>query len=277
MLAKLKRRLGANGPGITIAVLAMLVALTGGAFAAGGALTGKQKKEVEKIAKKSAGKPGAQGAQGAQGSTGATGAKGDKGDAGGAGSPGSEGNPGKSVKVTSIASGGIECEENGGALVKEEGAVSGIEVCNGKEGKDGSPWSVGGTLPPGEVETGTWAFTGTPADTSGVPVSISFPIPLSARLQEENVHFQEEDEETFVNACGSSSSTPTPDPGTLCVYRSVTVEGTTFEGIFPAHTVILPNEPEAQGTSKQGAVLLFGPPSAVTSNYGTFAVRAAGP
>jgi hypothetical protein len=265
MLARLKRSLGANGPGITIAVLAMLVALTGGAFAASGALTGKQKKEVEKIAKKSAGKPGAQGA------TGATGAKGDKGDAGGAGAAGVEGKPGKSVKVTSIASGNaFECEEQGGALVEEEGAVSGTEVCNGKTG-------FTAVLPPGEIETGTWAFTGSPADTSGVPVSISFAIPLAARLHEEDVHFQEEDEETFVNACGTTGSTPTPIPGVLCVYRSLTVEGTTFEGIFPAHTVIFPNEPEAQGTSKQGAVLLFGPPSAVTSNYGTFAVRAAGP
>ena len=64
-LHRLKRRLADNSPGLVIAVVAMLIALTGGAFAASGALTGKQKKEVEKIAKKFAGKPGSSGFAGA--------------------------------------------------------------------------------------------------------------------------------------------------------------------------------------------------------------------
>ena len=48
--------------GLIVACVALVLALTGAAFAAAG-LTGKQKKEVEKIAKKYAGKPGAAGAQ----------------------------------------------------------------------------------------------------------------------------------------------------------------------------------------------------------------------
>jgi len=55
-LQKLKSRLGANGPGITIAVIALVFALVGGAFAASGGLTSKQKKQVTAIAKKRSGK-----------------------------------------------------------------------------------------------------------------------------------------------------------------------------------------------------------------------------
>ncbi len=263
MLAKLKRRLGANGPGITIAVLAMLVALTGGAFAAGGALSGKQKKEVEKIAKKFAGKPGAQGAQGA---TGATGAKGDKGDAGGAGS---EGKPGKSVKVTSIASGGIECEEDGGALVKEEGAVSGIEVCNGKEGKDGSPWAPENALPPGATETGAWTFAGTTSDAAGIRVPISFPVQLGPgqALDEEHVHFVEAPTEP----CPGTAGAPLAEPGQLCVYVSnLGVVGTEFLAIERATD-------ETVGANRTGAVLTFKAPTGNASASGTFALRAAEP
>ncbi|MCW2987260.1 MAG: hypothetical protein JWM24_198, partial [Solirubrobacterales bacterium] len=54
----LKRRLREpfGKAGLTVGVIALVMALVGGAYAAG-ALTGKQKKEVEKIAKKFAGKP----------------------------------------------------------------------------------------------------------------------------------------------------------------------------------------------------------------------------
>jgi hypothetical protein len=41
LLRGLRRRVAANGPGLTVAVVAMVIALAGGAFAASGALTGK--------------------------------------------------------------------------------------------------------------------------------------------------------------------------------------------------------------------------------------------
>jgi hypothetical protein len=263
MFAKLKRRLGANGPGITIAVLAMLLALTGGAFAASGALTGKQKKEVEKIAKKFAGKPGP---QGAQGPAGAAGAKGDKGDAG---SPGTEGKPGKSVAVTSIAPGEIECEEHGGALVEEEGAVSGVEVCNGSEGKDGSPWAPESALPPGATETGAWAFTGTTSDSSGISVPISFPVQLGPgqALDEAHVHFVEASTE----ACPGNAIAPSAKPGELCVYdSSQSVIGTEFVAIERVTD-------KTVGANRAGAVLVFKAPTGAASASGTFALTAAVP
>lgn len=76
------------------AIVALVAALGGGAYAASGALSGKQKKEVEKIAKKYAGKPGPTGAVGPAGQAGASGAKGDTGPEGKAGSEGKQGQRG---------------------------------------------------------------------------------------------------------------------------------------------------------------------------------------
>src|SRR4051794_34445844 len=105
-LGRLKSRLSANGPGLTLAVIAMLVALTGGAFAASGALTKKQTKEVKALIKKEAknfpGPPGAAGPAGPQGSTGAT------------GNPGTPGKDGSSVGVTPISPGESDCAGLGG-------------------------------------------------------------------------------------------------------------------------------------------------------------------
>ncbi len=165
-LGRLKRRIGANGPGVTVAVIALVFALVGGAYAASGALTGKQKKEVEKIAKKFAGKEGAKGATGA---TGPQGVPGPKGDAGAAGKDGA------SVKVAPVSAGDPEhCAELGGALVEKEGSGAPAEVCNGEEGEEGSPWTAKGRLPQGAMLTGTWVANG-----SGiVNTSLSFPIHL---------------------------------------------------------------------------------------------------
>lgn len=59
-----------------MACIALVVALGGGAYAASGGLTGKQKKEVKKIAKEVAGAPGAPGAPGQAGPAGPQGSEG---------------------------------------------------------------------------------------------------------------------------------------------------------------------------------------------------------
>src|SRR6476660_6457976 len=105
--------------GLTVAILALVMAMVGGAYAAG-ALSGKQKKEVEKIAKKFAGKPGAPGTNGTNGTNGTSGA------------PGKEGSPGKDgANVTSkaIPTSSETCEKQGGT---EFTSASGTEkVCTG--------------------------------------------------------------------------------------------------------------------------------------------------
>lgn len=270
---KLKDRLGANGPGLTVAVIAMVVALCGGAFAASGGLTGKQKKEVKKISMETAKKfPGPAGPQGSPGQAGAAGAKGEKGD------KGLDGKAGKSVTVTPIATGNaFECEERGGALLKEEGASSGVEVCAGKAGKEGEPWTAGGTLPPEATETGTFTVQGTEADTAGIFTNISFPIPLEEELDSEHVKIAS----TFPvpTACkanvgepGWGISNPGAQPGYLCVWANGELAGTSIQRIEKPDALF---SEELAGAGKAGARLRFeAPTEPVAFANGAFAVTA---
>jgi len=94
MLKRIHNRLGTAG--LVVAVLALIAAVAGTAFAAGG-LTKKQEKQVVKIAKKYAGKNGAQGPKGDTGPAGGQGPKGDQGpnrEQGPKGVPGPPGSPG---------------------------------------------------------------------------------------------------------------------------------------------------------------------------------------
>lgn len=123
MFKRIRERIGTAG--LAVSVVALVFAMVGGAYAASSALSGKQKKEVTKIAKKFAGKAGPQGPPGANGSPGADGK---------AGTNGINGTNGKSVTVNSTSCSGL-----GGAEVKQEGAPSGIEICNGEPGEPGEP------------------------------------------------------------------------------------------------------------------------------------------
>jgi hypothetical protein len=92
MIHRIHEKLGTAG--FLIAIVALVAALSGTALAAKGALTGKQKKEVQKIAQKYAGKPGAAGAVGLTGPKGDTGAQGPQGKEGPKGQQGIQGAPG---------------------------------------------------------------------------------------------------------------------------------------------------------------------------------------
>lgn len=211
--------------GLIVACVALIAALGGTALAAKGALTGKQKKEVEKIAKKFAGKPGAPGVQGSAGANGKDGAN---------GSNGTNGANGESVTLSSA----ISCGSAGGTKLTVGGSSK--EVCNGEEGQageDGEPWTAGGTLPPGATETGTW-FAGL-GET--VQAAISFAIPVQVPITSEHIFVgsgrerkleeantgQPAPETEFEERCGSSFRTPSEFPiespgaeqaGTLCIY-----------------------------------------------------------
>jgi hypothetical protein len=89
MLSKVHNKLGTAG--LVVAIMALVVALGGAAYAALPGLNSKQKKEVKKIAKTV---PGKDGAQGPKGDTGPLGPKGDPGQQGPKGDPGAEGPPG---------------------------------------------------------------------------------------------------------------------------------------------------------------------------------------
>jgi len=182
MLSRIHSKLGTAG--LIVAVVALVAALTGAAFAAGG-LTKQQEKQVKKIAKKFAGKPGANGAPGAagiQGPKGDTGAKGDT------GPEGKQGNPGK----------------NG--LDGEDGACS-----------EGNPECV---LPSGGKETGAWIATS--AKFIEMPFNIELSAaPTEVNFVKENgkelFGAGHTEERTPVNCLGTVVS-PEPEPGHVCMY-----------------------------------------------------------
>ena len=161
MFSKLRKRLTYTNVAMT---LALVFAMTGGAYAASKFVitsTKQIKPSVLKQLQGKAGKAGAAGANGTNGTNGAPGTPGEKGAAGTNGTNGKDGAPGT----------------------------------NGKDGKEGSPWTLGGTLPTGKTETGTWA-TLIGKNTIGFALgmfSISFNIPLAAALPEASVKIEPEE------------------------------------------------------------------------------------
>lgn len=241
--------------GVLIAVVALIAALSGTALAAKGALTGKQKKEVEKIAKKFAGKDGAPGTAGQNGSPGAAGKDGANGTNGTNGVPGADGEDGKSVTLTEVPTTSNECDEQGGAEVEVEGAGSPIQVCSGKDGQqgiqgiqgiEGEPWTPNNTLPVDATLTGTWSFQGNASD--GAPPAIggaggiaygtiSFPIKLATfELDDAHVHYESEANfgdfdgpgEPGTVGCTGFPAAPTAPSGHLCVYGDSLVANASF-------------------------------------------------
>jgi len=201
MLTRIHQRLGTAG--FVISVVAMVVALSGGAYAASGGLTGKQKKEVEKIAKRVGGKPGAPGAAGPAGTPGSAGAKGDAGAAGTPGAPGKE----------------------------------------GSRGPEGSPWTMGGNIPSGTTVSGTWSATAAGEYGGAPVANISFPLTAKEQKigkawvfnyfevlnQEfgklelepnryETCKVEAANPECIDTGCNGNTANPSAPAGTLCAY-----------------------------------------------------------
>ncbi len=216
--------------GLIVAVVALVAALSGGAYAAQQGLNGKQKGEVKNIAK----------AQAKKGPKGAKGAKGDPGPAGPAGPVGPAGAAGK------------------------DGAP-GKDGTNGKDGKDGtngtngSPWTAGGTLPVGATQTGVFAWDGiSQSPGGGAPgtiIPISFTIPLAAGLDENHVIRMAPDSPPNSNCTGTVDN-PKAASGYLCVYEAASTA--TYMGIATPSFGGL-------GTSAAGALILY---AATSPAYG---------
>jgi hypothetical protein len=230
MLSPLRKRAGRRlrepfgKAGLTVAVIALVFAMLGGAYAATG-LNSKQKKEVKSIAKsfQGAGPAGAQGPAGAKGDAGAAGAN---------GKDGTNGANGKNAEAIPFSGsktiGSVTCTE-GGLEVKSAGATT--LVCNGAKGIQGEPGEDGETgftetLPSGKTETGTVGGQinelGTGEATS---FSISFPIPLASPIAESNVinvlSVESPVNEHCDNGVGAAPSVNNPeaDPGYLCIFQ----------------------------------------------------------
>jgi Collagen triple helix repeat (20 copies) len=263
MISKLHQRLGTAG--FIISIIALVAALGGGAYAASGGLTGKQKKEVQKIAQTEAkkfAKAGPQGQPGAKGDAGAPGAAGAKGDAGAAGAngqPGAAGNAGVSVTTTTA---GPECSEGGTKFTSASGTSF---VCNGEEGPQGQTGFTE-TLPSGKTETGSWGSLSEEFGGGAFSITnLSFNIPLSAPLDAAHVKFIELGGTVPTGCTGGSVSEPKADAGFLCVY--------TGTGEFPAPGSILKPSSGQGGADKAGAVLLLEAPNELFAS-GSWAVTA---
>jgi hypothetical protein len=257
MLSALRRRLRLT-PSTVIATLALVFAMTGGAYAAGKYLVTSTKQIKPSVLKQLQGKAGPAGAAGAVGPAGAAGPAGPTGPAGAAGPAGANGENGAAgsngVSVTSsVEPKGANCKEGGTKLVA---GASTTYACNGEKG---SPWTGGGVLPRLATETGNWSLTG--GGTGEIYIPISFPIRLSAPLEHKKVHYVPS---TGEGECTGTEEEPTAPEGELCVYQGTLAEATAG-GIWQ-------NNGAVGGASTSGAFIYFEGVKASSWGIGSWAV-----
>jgi Collagen triple helix repeat (20 copies) len=234
--------------------LALVFAMSGGAFAAGKFLITSTKQIKPSVLKQLQGKAGAQGLAGAAGLAGPAGP------AGAAGKDGAPGTPG----------------------------VKGETGPEGKAGKDGKNGTTGftETLPSGKTEKGAWADGSLNASSIQgffllVPVA-SFAIPLTTGMGAGHVHYinpagkevifeAEEYKELTPTQCLGNAANPTAEPGNFCVYaaREEGAIGADLTIISPATT-----SPSAETIGTTGAIVAFSVRGSPVSVSGTWAVTA---
>ncbi len=268
-----------------LAALALVFAMTGGAYAAKKYLITSTKQISPKVLKSLTAKAGATGPAGAAGpagpagAAGTAGAKGDpgpKGEAGKNGEPGAKGEAGASVTNKEVKVGEAACNKEGGAEFKV-GAGAATTACNGKTG-------FTSTLPKGSTETGTWSIDASSSAKEEVDgmASISFPIPLKTGGASAVFTELETKEETFgASGCSGTVEAPTAPVGKLCIYTAYE-QAVLSEG-FRLGATTAPSLPFAgfedtygpSGAVLVGSVLIGTPENPAKENtYGTWAVTA---
>ncbi len=241
MFSKIRRRFTYANVAMT---LALVFAMTGGAYAAKKYLITSTKQISPKVLASLKGKAGPAGAAGANGVAGPAGPAGAAGSAGGKGETGPAGPQG------------------------EEGKAGKAGVA----GKEGSPWTVGGVLPPEQTETGTWVLYA-PEKAASALTAISFPIRLAKELGEKEVHYVPSGGNG--TTCNGSANAPTAEPGNLCVYQGAN-SGFDQNVSGLAEALILTSDRFEFGANTTGAHLAVTPEAGSTSSeaYGTWAVTA---
>jgi hypothetical protein len=199
--------------------LALVFAMSGGAFAAGKFLITSTKQIKPSVLAQLKGKAGPAGANGAQGPAGAVGPVGPQGPGGKEGAAGTNGKDGASV--TGVAASAAECAAGG---VKYTSASGSNAVCNGKNGTTGFTE----TLPSGKTEKGTWAVSGSPYRMGGIPfpgllAPISFVIPLAASPEPHIIGIEEGEGEALQSSvipskCTGTVASPGAQGGQLCIF-----------------------------------------------------------
>lgn len=235
-------RIYKNISATNIALIVVLVfAMTGGAYAASKVLITSVKQIKPSVVKQLQGKAGKNGTPGPAGPAGPTGPAGSQGPAGAkgeTGTPGTPGTNGTSAETTTFTGAKSPCTEGG---IEVKSASPTVKVCNGKEG---SPWTAGGTLPKGRSESGSWSTIYT-ATAANQPMSspISFTIPLKTTPE---IHYigsgelagePKESPAIKEGKCKGNGETPEAAEGNLCVFALMEKNATEylFEGSFPTN------------------------------------------
>lgn len=167
-----------------IALAALVLATSGGAWAATRYLVTSTKQIKPSVLKQLKGAAGPKGAAGANGQPGPQGAQ---------GPPGAPGTPGKDGK----------------------------EGKEGPEGQEGNPGQTGFTevLPAGKTETGTWAVNlVAPASEQLTLAPISFSIPAAAAGEAVYLNETQTAGKAGTGGCTGTAAAPTAPAGKLCIY-----------------------------------------------------------
>ena len=234
MFSRIRRRLTYTNVAMT---LALVFAMSGGAYAAGRYVITSTKQISPKVLKSLQGKAGKAGANGAAGATGSQGPAGANGKDGVNGTNGANGSNGVGV-TSSVEPKGANCKEGGSKFVAASGTTY---ACNGATG-------FTETLPAGKTEVGAWFISGPPKyapfETTIARSSISFVIPLAS---EPTAHFLKEGEGETAE-CPGKATNPQAAPGNLCVYEEggdgvegeLTVNAHTYGAIMAPVTAAQP-------------------------------------
>jgi hypothetical protein len=202
-----------------VVTVALVFAMSGGAYAASKYLITSTKQISPKVLKSLQGKTGKPGANGAPGAPGPVGPAGPQGPAGAAGAKGENGAAGTSVTSAESKAKIGPCKEGG----SEFKAVSGTTyACNGEKGKEGT--FGGSTLPEGKTLTGVLAASGWgegkyPEPGTGIAdTGVSFALPLTSVPA---IHVVKEGEK--LAECPGSAEAPAATSGNLCIFIANTV------------------------------------------------------
>ena len=232
-------------PSTVIAVITLVFAATGGAFAATSSssstphatATVAKSKAKPKAKTGPRGPAGPAGKQGVQGPAGATGAAGPQGAAGAKGETGAAGAPGAAGKE-----GEGEEGKQGKEGPKGQQGDPGTPGTPGTPGATGQPWTPNSVLPSGATETGSWGAT--PSAGTEALSTISFPIALASELEtvpgSEHVHLVPFDPEATgtgnLKNPNSAVTVITASSGEFKVGAGI--EDTTSPAAIPPGTVI---------------------------------------
>lgn len=268
MFSPLRNRFGIPG---VISIVALVFAMAGGAFAAKDLNSGGSKATASATGKQ--GPRGPRGPRGKRGPTGPTGPQGPvgaKGDTGAAGANGADGAAGPMGPMGPTGLTG-PTGKNGATGPTGPTGAAGVGT-TGPTGATGATGETGftETLPSGAIEVGSWSGTVGPSGLDFAP--ISFPIPLSADLEEANVHIIGEGGTGGSGCTGGKANTPKVgiEKGHLCVYVFSVFGG---EELVEAKAIRKAGSGQA-GASTMGARIQVEGPQNGEVIFGTFAVRA---